>query len=228
MNYLELCQRLRQESGVPGTGPASTVDQTGFDKKIVDWIATAYGHIQSLHQTWRFLRQDFEFNTVASQREYSVSDASITNLSRWKINEYGDIRMYLAATGISDEQYIDFVHWDDYRFAYLIGNSRTAEGRPSIVTITPDNNLDFFHVPDAVYTVKGEYWQTPDVFSGNTDEPIIPSRFHMAIVWKALMYYGAYDAADERYSHGQNEYKIMKKRLEFDQLPKITFGGPLV
>ena len=63
--------------------------------------------------------------------------------------------------------------------------------------------------------------------AANIDVPIFPSRYHMAIVWKALMYYAAYAAADEKYAHGQNQYKAMKAQMEFSELDDMTFGEPL-
>ncbi len=42
MNFLSLCQRLRSEARIPGTGPSSVTGQTGELAKIVEWITTAY------------------------------------------------------------------------------------------------------------------------------------------------------------------------------------------
>jgi len=50
----------------------------------------------------------------------------------------------------------------------------------------------------------------------------------MIAVWRGLMLYGAYDAANERYSHGHNEYRRLIGAMHADQMPKILFGNPLV
>jgi len=55
----------------------------------------------------------------------------------------------------------------------------------------------------------------------------MPERFHMAIVWRALMLYGGYEAASESYQRGQNEFTVLRSMLEVDQLPMIRMGGPL-
>ena len=49
MNFLSLCQRLRSEARIPGTGPSSVTGQTGELAKIVEWITTAYEDIQANH-----------------------------------------------------------------------------------------------------------------------------------------------------------------------------------
>lgn len=227
MNFLDLCKRLRQEAGGSGTGPASVTDQTGFDKQIVDWIATSYEFIQNLHPTWLFLRKDFEFDTTIGKREYSIADTGITDLRNWKIDQYGDIRYYLKSSGVNAEQYMQFLIWDDYKQIYLFGSTRNASGQPQFCSIHPDKSLDFYLVPDAVYTINGEYWRTPDVMTANTSIPIFPDEFHMIIVWYALTLYGAFDSAEEKYSQGRNEYRKMKLALEFDQLPVVSYGKPL-
>lgn len=221
MTFLALCQRLRQEAGLSGTGPTTTVSQTGEMKRIVDWISAAYEDIQNIHASWRFLRTSFSVSTIASTQEYTPAALSITDLGKWKRN---DIRIY---SSVADEQYLDYYPWEEFRMLYMYGSYRSQEGRPTIISIKPDNSLTFWQTPDDVYTIDGEYYKTADVLSGNTDTPLIPARFQMVIVWKALMHYGAYAAADEKYAHGQNEYRRVLRILEDDQLDDTTFGEPL-
>jgi hypothetical protein len=224
MTFLELCVRLRDEAGISGTGPSTVVSQTGDYGRIVNWIQSAYEDIQNQKPYWRFLQTAFTFSTVDGTQSYTPTVAGLTTFQSWKIVEYGDIRVYTATT---DEQYLEFIPWDIFRQTYLFGTARDAEGKPAFVTIDPGKALYFYPKPDAVYTIGGEYFKKADILSGNTDEPIFPSQYHMAIVYRALMFYGAYDAANERYSHGQNEYKKMLRKLEFDQGQKIAWGEPL-
>ena len=228
MTFLQLCQRLRQEAGIPGTGPVNVTGQTGFNKQLVEWITDAYEYIQNLHQTWLFLRKDFSFVTTVDKREYSITETGITDLRNWKIDQYGDFRCYLTSSGINSEQYLQYLSWDDYKQIYLFGATRSAPGQPSYCSVHPNKSLDFYLVPNDSYTINGEYFSIPDIMTGNTDNPIFPSSFHLIIVWYALMSYGAFDAAEEKYTFGHSKYRRMKTQLEFDQLPKISFGSPLV
>ena len=224
MNFLALCQRLRQEAGLSGTGPTTTVAQTGEMGRIVDWISAAYEDIQNAHASWRFLRTEFSFVTIASTQEYTPAAVSLTDHATWVKK---DLRVYTTATP-SDEQYLNYVPWDEYRITYMYGSNRTNEGRPTIISVKPDNSLTLWQIPDtALMTIDGEYYKTADVLSGNTSTPLIPDRFHMIIVWKGLMYYGAYAAAEEKFAHGQNEYKRLLRALELDQLEDFTYGEPL-
>ncbi|MFH1744437.1 MAG: hypothetical protein ABIH23_35995 [bacterium] len=221
MNYLALCKRLRLEIGWPGTGPAAVTGQTGDSNKIVEWIAAAYNDVQVAHVTWRFLRESFSFETIATVPEYTPVAAGLDDLSSWVEESF---QLYSAVT---DEQDLWYEPWNTFRPVYLFGSNRTHSQRPTIVTIKPNNSLRFFAIPDDAYTCTGEYYTIPDVMAANGDSPNFPDRFHMMCVWKGLMYYGAYAAADEKYAHGQNEYRRLMIDLELDQLDKILYGEPL-
>jgi hypothetical protein len=221
MNYLSMCQRLRQEAGLSGTGPATVLSQTGEMKQIVDWVASAYEHVQNLHQSWKFLRNDFSFSTIASTQEYLPSAVSLTDFSTWIKN---DLRIYSA---VADEDFLDYYPWDVFKQAYMFGSHRTTTGRPTIVSVKPTGALVLWAIPDAVFTVIGEYYKNAQVMTVDASTPVIPTRFQMVVVWKALTYYGAYAAADEKYTHGNIEYKKILAELEMDQLEDFTYGDPL-
>jgi len=221
MTYLELCKRLRQEAGLSGTGPTTAISQTGEMLRVVEWIDAAYESIQSYHATWRFLRSDFSFSTIDGTQAYSPADVSITDLATW-IEE--DIRVY---SSVADESYLQYELWRTFRAVYLYGAYRSQEARPTTVSIKPDNSIIFYPTPDAVYTIDGEYFKTPDAMALDADEPNFPARFHMAVVWRALMLYGAYAAADEKYAHGEKEYNRIFSELQRDQIDQISYGAPL-
>jgi hypothetical protein len=50
----------------------------------------------------------------------------------------------------------------------------------------------------------------------------------MVIVWKALMFYGAFEGAPEAYAHGEKEYRDAVAKLKLNQLPRTVYGSPLV
>ena len=227
MNFLQLCQRLRQEAGLSGSGPTTVIDQIGMSGQIIAWINTAYINVLSQHTNWLFMQDDFSFETVASQRKYSIIDTGVTDLEKWKINDYASMRIYLTSAGVTSEQYLSYLPWSDYRQMYLFGATRISEGYPSYFSIHPDKSLDFYPVPNAIYTVTGEYFKAPTELVLDADIPIIPSQFHMIIVWRALMFYAGFDAANEKYAMGKSEYTKLLMRLEMDQLPTMTFGSPL-
>ena len=190
-------------------------------KRVVDWVSSAYEDIQNLHATWRFLRRDFSFSTIASSQDYTPAAVSLTDFAHWIKN---DLRIYSA---VSDEDFLEYYPWEIFRKAYYFGSNRTQTGRPTVVTVKPNNALALWQISDGVYTVNGEYYKSAQAMSANADIPVIPTRFQMIVIWKGLMHYGAYAGADEKYAHGSNEYKKLLSMLEYAELEDTTYGEPL-
>ena len=224
MTFLELAQRLRQEAGIAGSGPATVIGQTGELGRIVSWVLSADEDIQNTYANWKFLQTSFTFPTIDTIQSYAPADVSLSDLATWKHDRIDDLTIYSSA---ADEQYLIFIPWDEFQGAYMFGSTRTQTGRPTIVTIKPDNSIYLWTIPDDVYTVTGEYFKKAQAMSVDISEPIIPSQFHMIIVWKGLMLYSAYNSAPDLYAHGQAEYRNILRKLEKSQLPEIELGEPL-
>lgn len=222
--FLALAQRLRQEAGISGTGPATVVSQTGEMGRVADWISTAYEEIQDKNATWEFLRNDFSFQTIASTSAYLPSAVNLTEHASWKTNSF---RAYLTSTGASDENYLCFVPWEEFRDAYQFGSLRSTPGKPTTFSIRPDKSVELWPVPNAVYTIVGEYYKRPQVMTANADEPLFPRQYHLAIMWKALMYYGTYENAPEAFTSGERNYARLMLKLEANQLPSVKLARPL-
>ena len=221
MNFLTLTQRLHSEAGIAGTTPATAVGQTGMIGRIVNWVLSGYEDVQNLHPEWKFLQTSFSFPTVAATQNYTPATLGYDSLNLWKVS---DVRAYSV---VADETELAYLQWDDFRSIYKTGSNRSLEARPSVFSIKPDNSMDLWPTPDAVYTINGEYFKEPQTMALDADIPIIPSAYHMIIVWRGLMFYGAKSGAQEVYAHGYNEYRHMLRRLEMNQLARITFGAPL-
>jgi hypothetical protein len=225
MNYLQLCQRLRQEAAISGAGmPATVASQTGEMRKIVDWIETAYEDIQNLHTQWDFLRSELSFSTVVGQNNYTKDGIGAPEHGEWVIESF---RSYLTAAGVGGEQFMRWTNWGDFRDLYQLGSYRTNTGFPVVLAQKPDTSLIVWPIPDALYTINGEYFKRAQTMSVDTDVPLIPQKYHMIIVWRALMYYGAQENAAELFQVGQKEYSRLLSQLEASQLPEFGLGSAL-
>jgi hypothetical protein len=224
MTRLQLCRRLRQEAGISGTGPTTTISQTGEMGKVVDWIDSAYQDIQNLHADWDFLRSDLSFETIATISEYPKTAISATEQGEWIDDSF---RSYLTSAGVAGEQFMTRVPWKRFRDVYLLGSLRSTTGQPLFITQQPDTSLLMWPIPDAIYTINGEYFQRPQTMTADSTNPLIPAKYQMIIVWRALMYYAGSAGAPELYAVGQREYKRLLNQLEAHQLPEIEFAGPL-
>ena len=224
LSFLTLVQRLRQESGTSGAAPATTVGQIGDIRRLVDWVSTAWVDIQNDKTDWMFMRQSIQFNTVAGQQSYTSAQAGIVSFANYKRDTF---RQYRVSQGFGSEQRLNFLPYDSFRDMYLYNTQRTVQQMPIIFTLDFSKNFLLGPIPDDIYTINGEGYALPTELTLDTDRPTMPAQFHMAIVWRALMYYGQYEGAPEAYSHGQNEYARLMSKLYIDQLPVMGFGEPL-
>ena len=217
MNFLTLCKRVRQEAGISGDGPVTTVAQTGMMRKVVDWTAQAWSDIQISRADWLFMNKEFTFDTVAATRDYLAADYAITDLKLWDKNTF---LIYENSVGVSDENTLYFLPYHKWRDSYRARMSDRPDDRPQLFTILPDNKVRFEPRPDKIYTISGEYKRTTQVLSADSDEPTsFPDDYHMMIVWLAVKYYAFYEDAPEVLELAEISYDTLLNRLMDDQLP---------
>ena len=205
--YIELCQDMAREVGIPGTGP-STVTPTAEDEAdVVRYIKDANTDICSMWFNWDFLWGEHSTNTVASTSTIS----SPSDLAQWNIDSV------VYAPTSENWQPLTYVGWRQYREDYKYGT--VATGVPEFFSVKPDNVIDMYPTPDAATTLTAEYWKTPAVLSATTDTPVIPTRFQRIIICRGKMYYSEQNDAPEVLSSAMAEFNDLLKKLEADQLP---------
>jgi hypothetical protein len=216
--FLQICQSIRQEAGISGTGPLSVVNQTGEYKRVVDWARSAWLDIQLADPTWRWMRGSFTFVTTPGQGAYTPAEAGIASrFSHWML-EYTS----LGLTPPNDDQLIQPLSYDEFRTIYLVGPQPAS--RPVCVTVAPDQRLLLGYTPNDAYTVRGEYQKTPQMLALDTDVPEMPEQYHEAIVYRALMKYARYEAAPEVMQDAAYNYGRLMMVLRNHQMPMVT--GP--
>ena len=227
MTFLELCKRVRQECGVAGDGPITTVNQTREMKRIVDWTSQAWVDIQNARADWEFMRSSVTFNTMAGQQIYAPGvDIPITDFKKWRNESF---RQYLQSAGVATEiilgQYLSFSEFRDF---YMLGSRRLVTGRPLYITITPDRHLAFGFTPNDTYVTTGEYYRKAQVLAADTDVPQMPEDYHMLIVYGAMKKYGMFEVANEQTAAASDGYTTLYNRLETEYAPAMEWGGSLI
>ncbi len=226
MNRLQLAQQLRRDCGISGS-ETTTVDASGEWSDVVNWIDRAWEDIQLDRPNWLWMRTTASFSTVAEQAEYPYASAplSLTDFARWVPRSF---RIY--KTSIGNEMILD--EWESYerfRDTYLIGSQRTSYGYPSSIVVSPTKSLILALPPDDTsYTISGDYYKVPTMLSADTDEPDMPPRFHMLIVYRAMEFAGFKESANELITLAQKNIIRMTRLLEDDQLPTVTRAGSLI
>lgn len=224
MNFLQLVQRLARDTGVAGTGPSTVVGQSGDSGRLVNWISSAWTDIQTIHPDWQWMRASASFATIDGQATYTPAQCGVTDFGAWDRNSF---RNYDTAAGTSSEIFMTYQEYEIWRDEYQMGSMRSVRTRPYQVTITPAKAIGLGPTPTSGYTVIGDYYTVPTEMTLDSDTPSLPTQYHMAIVYRAMMFYGAYHAANEVYQHGQTEFKRIMARITTDRLPDIQFAGAL-
>lgn len=232
MNYLALVRRLWLESGAGGAspGPSTVISQTGEYARLVTWINAAYADIQNAHTDWGWMRTTASFTTVASQATYALGSGSgttgvtVATFGEWARHTG---RSYLTATGTPSEMELPYCQYESWRSNYQLGTNRTSTSRPQEFAIAPDKSICLGPVPLAGYTITLDYFTAPVDLALDADTPALPAAHHMAIVWKALMMYGAFEGASEVYDRGEVEFTKAMRRLTATRLPEVQFAGAL-
>lgn len=216
--YLQLCQRARQEFGASGSD-STVVGATGEWLRICTWVMQSYIELQEEQPDWDWMRADFSFNTIVNQAAYppASSPIALADFSMWRHTSF---RIYLGTD--DNEKILSEMPYSSFRDTYLLGSPKTTYGYPSIISISPSRSLYLALPPNDIYVVSGEYYKTPTVLAADSDVPDLPSRYHMAIIYKAMQMYGAYEASAEAFQRGKDEYRKMLGNIRFNQMPMIT------
>ena len=220
MNFLALAQKLHQEAGLSGPGPASVSSQSGMAKNVVDWINDAWYEIQGKRTNWRFMwNSDGLVTTVANQREYDLAALGFDCVP------VRDSFRQRQTGSPGSEVWLSFYEYESFRAACLFGVPRT--GLPDCVTIDPGENMQVDPVPTVDCEVRFEYYDRPAYMTLNTDVPSLPTRYHDAIWILGLMKYSAYDENTALFQDAQRKYATWINRIEADQLLTPYTGATL-
>lgn len=236
MNFLQLSQRLVQEAGVTGT-LSTTAGVTGEQLRITSWINSAWNDLQTRRNDWQWMRSSVllgggvSFATVAGQAVYPLGTGAGTVgiaasvFGKWAQDSF---RCNTTTVGFTDEIYMDPIDYDAWRNAYMYGALRSVQTRPVAIAIAPNKSLCVGPPSNGLYTVTGDYYRAPLQMSSDSDEPTgLPTQYHMAIVYNAMMMYAGYEAASEVFQRGQAGYDRMMSELDTIQGPVVFAAGAL-
>lgn len=174
--FLQLVQQLQREAGIAGTAVSAVTSQTGIYEKLVNWVADADIHIQSMRVDWKFLWSEYSVSTTIG----NALPASPSDLGIWdKESFYLD---YSLSTNRS-LKYLDYLEWKKGR-----GRGVLTNRKPERISIKPDNQLILVNPPDAAYALTGEYWKTPTRLAANSDTSDIPVQFERVIITQAKIW----------------------------------------
>lgn len=210
MNFLELCKRVRQDSGVSGEGPTSVTNQTGILGRFVTWVQQANNEIQLAEKDWTYSWAYSTGNTIANRSEYISGD-------------FGLVTPRSIASVMIDGRPIKVEGWEWYVQNVIAKGDQLRSGKVEVLITKPDGSFLLFPTPTAVMPIHIEYYKRPVQLVNGTDIPIIPAEFHEAIVCRALMFYADYEEDTYMYNKKALDYRAWMTRMRRDLQPKIQF-----
>lgn len=211
MTFLELCKRVRQDTGISGDGPASVTGQTGILDKIAVWVKTANNEIQLEKTDWRFLWRLGTGLTTAQKGEYFPADFGIVNLRAISSAHYGNAELTQK-------------DWQWYMNNVLSANRQDEVGLSNYIIVRPDNKVLLWPTPSEQRTLTVNYYRTPVQINQNNDVPVLPEEYHEAIVCLALVKYGNSEEDNYLEQTKRMEYKQWINRISQTQSPQIGFA----
>lgn len=134
---------------------------------------------------------------------------------------------YSAFSGFRSEVPMGLRDYDSWRDGWLFGAQRTTYTRPMIIAKAPDNNIVTGPIAAVGYTLVGDYYRIPSEMVASTDTPTLPSQFHWAIIYLAMMKYGASEAAPEVYDDGQLSFSNLLRTIIRTQARRPRLAGAL-
>lgn len=210
MTFLELCNRVREETGVSAQGPASVAGQTGILAKVVSWVKAAEREVLAEATDWLFLHGAKSVTLPTSDNVVSLASEGFPAIAKViKITtEHGR-----PVGRIGKSTWIDGAH--------LYENQQTAP-EPSVVRIDPETQaLYFWPRLQAPMILTIHFYREGSPMAANADVSDVPARYHEAIVNRALMFYGDYEEDIHRYNRASTDYDHWLRRLCSEQLPEI-------
>ena len=224
MNYLTLVQRLKRESARSGSVPASLIGLAGDDLLLATWIADAWLEVQRKRINWDWMRKSVSGPLVIGQQGYTLAqlDVAAPALARWQAAGY-DYWPAIYRAGVPAVPYrLIYLGYEQFRDEYIVRPD--IQSQPTFWTIAPDKRILLSPRPDAVYTLKADYWAAPTALALDTDEPDMPEQHHLLLVWRALQELAGFDAAPEVDARANRNLRMAWADLHADQAPQMQLG----
>lgn len=216
MNWLAIARRIARESGISATDttPASVVGQSGEMLSVVNWCGDAWLAIEA-KKLWGWLWENPDLTLTAGT--YLI-DADVS-AHRYVLDSMRD------STGAE----LSYLKWDDFRISYPA--AAIGDGIPGVWTVRPDRKVAFNARPATDITFSVERYRNPTAMpagdGADAQTPDMPEHQHMAIVWRAVMFYAGHDEAGNLYQHAKAEYDRIMGESSIDDLPDYEPGDPL-
>lgn len=217
MNFLALCNSVKEKGSVSGADLTAVTNQIGVDRRIVNWVNDSWLYIQSARNDWNWMRGAASFTTIPNVATYTPASINILSLSSWHVDRP---LIYLPSEGKSTESYLASIDYYTDFYDMFVKGSHTAD-RPRYIGISNDNTLNLGPTPDVAYLITIQYQLAPSKLVLATDIPSLPEQYHLGIVYRALMMLAADEGDSDLYDEARSSYEDVYNRMSSITKPEI-------
>lgn len=153
--------------------------------------ARGFDHLGATRSAYFINRAYLE---VCEEEEWPFLEATATGTAPLTITDLRTIESVINTTNT-----VKLIPLDR-RLASDIGADLTTAGNPAFYYVDNDNIVTTYPVRSDSLSVR--YWKAPEPLSGDSDEPLLPSRFHYSLLDGATAY--SYFDSDEFEAAAQN------------------------
>ncbi len=236
MTFLEICQGYTRDCDI-GSGEdaiSAVTGQVGELNRVVGDIINAWKELQMSKATWKFMRSTFTLSTTASDGIYTSANctdvddsAAISRFGGWRFLDPVDPpKIYLTSTGVGGERWLTYTPWEFFKSVYRIHSQNN--GPPQHISFDPQENIVLGPVPDAAYTVTGDYYKSIQILAADTDVPDCKSNYHTLIQALAMKKYAFREHAPEILDLAEDMIGPLWKDMLKRELPPMDAGVTLV
>lgn len=215
MDFIGLCQRTWKECALSGAGPSSVNSTNVMHQQVIGWVSGAWSDIQASQVDWNFLTrisgdQSGVARFMAGQQIYTAADLKMTDFSRLRMAWFKRDGKWIPLKVLHEApDSLDFLN--------------PGEGYPRRILQAEDNRMWIDNVPDKNIDARFKFVRTHQILEENSDKPIMPAQYHLAIVWKAVEQYALYDEDQGMLQRAVSKFEQIERLLEFNELPDWGF-----
>jgi len=195
MDKLTITNKVNTLAGTQGVvdNVTSTV---GYQTVLIAMVDMGYLSVQTHREDWKFLKDE---------RTVAIGSGDTPSYQSDEIAKYHRI--------IYDKVVLEEIAYDDW----LLRDTSVASA-PTEYTVREDGTV-FFNAFTENYSVTIQSYLVPDEIVANSDTPVIPTQYHMIIVYKALIHLGEYLFNQSLINAFTMLYSIELGRLMRSQVP---------
>lgn len=221
MNLLQLAQRLHRECRRSTAAPTSISGATERNARMFDRITDAWRELQN-ERDWKWMRLTTDVALSIGQQTYSGTDMGLSRFRRWR-REDSTYWPSLYIDGSPNSVWpMTFSNLDCFRQNWIYRSMGSST--PVAWSIDESERMLVGPAPAAAYKLRAEYWMEPLDLEADDDEPDMPARFHLLLVWRGLIDEAKADAKPELLALAEQNYARMHMDLLLDQgrLPYVA------